>query len=97
MTQNETILALLRDRGPRGLTALEALTAGAGMRLAARISDLRAAGHLITTETVTTPNGARVARYRLTASSITGRLMWDEMREQVREWTEAEKREAWGK
>jgi len=97
MTQNETILALLRDRGPRGLTALEALTAGAGMRLAARISDLRAAGHLITTETVTTPNGARVARYRLTASSITGRLTWDEMREQVREWTEAEKREAWGK
>jgi hypothetical protein len=97
MTQTEAVLALLRSRGSEGLTALDALGIVGTMRLAARISDLRAAGHLITTETVTTPNGARVARYRLTASSITGRLTWDEMREQVREWTEAEKREAWGK
>ena len=97
MTQNETILALLRDRGPRGLTPMEALREAGTMRLAARISDLRAAGHLITTETVTTPNGARVARYvwHDPAECVPPKVAptWDEMRA----WTEAEKREAWGR
>jgi len=80
VTQNERTLELLRLRGPRGLTALEALEAGCGMRLAARIADLRAAGHIIDSETITTPNGARVARYVLRGERVT----WDEMRERLR-------------
>jgi hypothetical protein len=66
------------------------------MRLAARIADLRADGHLITTEMVATPNGARVARYvwHDPAECVPKRPpTWDEMRA----WTEAEKREAWGR
>lgn len=89
LTQTERILALLRERGAEGITPKEALAEVGTMRLAARIADLRAAGHLITTETITTPNGARVARYVLHAQRVT----WDEMRE----WAEAEKREAWGR
>ena len=66
MTQTESVLAVLRARGGEGLTALEALQLVGTMRLAARIADLKAQGHPITTELVTTPGGARVARYVLT-------------------------------
>ncbi len=63
MTQNEAVLALLRVRGDVGLTALEAFAAIGTMRLAARISDLRADGHDIRAEIVTVAAGTRVARY----------------------------------
>lgn len=38
------VLALLRDRGSRGVTQLDALEHVHTMRLAARVSELRAAG-----------------------------------------------------
>lgn len=41
--QTRTVLRLLRER--RSLSPLEALTLGAGFRLAARIAELRAAGY----------------------------------------------------
>lgn len=66
MPQTELVLRLLRNN-PEGITALDALHWGAGLRLAARISDLRSAGHDITTTIVKTPNGSRIARYRLAA------------------------------
>lgn len=52
MKQNEAVLALLRERGDGGITALEALHAVGTFRLAARIADLRAEGHDIRTEMV---------------------------------------------
>jgi len=79
-SQTERILALLRERGRLGLTPKEALAEVGTMRLAARIADLRAAGHLISTETFTTPNGARVARYVLYGDRVT----WDELRERLK-------------
>ena len=64
MTQNETILDDLRTYGNRGITAREALDYFGIFRLAARIAELRAKGHNITTEMV--QNGrVRYARYRL--------------------------------
>lgn len=65
MTDTEAVLALLRQRGPAGLTPLEALELVGTMRLAARIADLRAMGHDIETQTYTTKSRARVARYVL--------------------------------
>lgn len=62
MTQCEKILAMLWD-GP--ITALDALEHAGCMRLAARIADLRRAGHLITTDHVTTNTGKHIARYTL--------------------------------
>lgn len=47
------------------LTPLDALRHGGILRLSARILDLRRAGHLIITETLTLPNGKRVAQYHL--------------------------------
>ena len=64
MTQTETILEMLRNR-PEGITALDALHWAGSMRLAARISDLKAQGHRIETTTEKTEKGARIARYRL--------------------------------
>lgn len=81
MTQTERVLELLRARGDRGLTALEALESGAGMRLAARIADLKAAGNRIKVETITTKNGARVAKYVLEVPQK--RRTWDEMRDEM--------------
>jgi len=53
-SQRERILAELRRRrrsGEPGLTPLEALQRGLGMRLAARINELRLEGHdIITTK-----------------------------------------------
>lgn len=65
MTQTERVLELLRTNGPRGVTPLDALEIVGSFRLGARIFDLRAEGHLIDTETTTTPGGAKVARYIL--------------------------------
>lgn len=62
MSQNELILARLRD-GP--LTAIEALQGIGCLRLAARIDELRRQGHAIVAEKVRTPSGKYVARYRL--------------------------------
>jgi hypothetical protein len=61
MTQTEQILAELK-RGP--ITPLEALEKCGCLRLAARVSDLKAAGHTILTERVSA-NGKTYARYRL--------------------------------
>ncbi len=65
MTQNERLLELLRERGPAGVTPLLALDRVGSFRLAARVSDLKAAGHDIETRTVTVSGGARVACYVL--------------------------------
>ena len=58
------LLSVLRDR-PDGITSLEALHAGIGSRLAARVADLRAEGYAIDSELVRVEGGARVARYTL--------------------------------
>lgn len=60
-TQNGAILTWLQSGN--SLTALEALDRFGCNRLAARVADLRAAGHPITARQVTLPNGKRVARY----------------------------------
>lgn len=41
MTQTEAVIALLRARGPSGVTPLEALETVGSLRLAARISDAK--------------------------------------------------------
>lgn len=68
MTDNEAVLSYLIDH-PDGLTPLVALEECGTLRLAARIFDLRAAGHDIVSEMVEVKarNGkvARVKRYRL--------------------------------
>lgn len=67
MTDNDRVLALLRER-PEGVTPLDALREVGTMRLAARVYDLRHAGHDIADETVrveTRDGTARVKRYRL--------------------------------
>jgi len=61
---SESVLALLRAK-PAGITAMDALGAGCGDRLAARIGEVKAAGHRIADSWETTPNGARIKRYRL--------------------------------
>ncbi len=65
MSQRDRILDFLEYRGERGITALDALGEEGVLRLAARIADLRAAGHVIVTRPERTPNGARIARYVL--------------------------------
>ena len=61
------VLDLLRQRGPDGATALEALRAGAGDSLAQRVHELKAEGVQIAEAFETTPNGARVKRWFLAA------------------------------
>ena len=58
------VLELLRAH-PAGITAMDALHAGCGDRLASRIFEVKAAGHAIADTWETTPNGARIKRYRL--------------------------------
>jgi len=58
-------LAVLRQRGSRGLTPLDALELVGTQRLAARVFELEAEGYRIERTLETTPRGARVARYRL--------------------------------
>jgi hypothetical protein len=43
--QTRAVLALLRERGSRGVTPLDALEVVGSFRLAARVSELRAAGY----------------------------------------------------
>lgn len=69
MTKKDTtkVLDHLRDVGP--LTSLEALRRGFGSRLAARVHELRQAGHQITVDKVDVMRAdgteVRVARYTL--------------------------------
>jgi hypothetical protein len=65
VSQTDDVLALLRARGDAGVTALDALREVGSFRLAARIADLHAAGFDISSTIETTPNGKRIARYRL--------------------------------
>lgn len=62
MTQTQWILDALQ-RGP--LTPLDALNGCGCFRLAARIGDLRQAGHPIETTHLTLPNGKTIAQYHL--------------------------------
>lgn len=62
MTQEAWILSALK-RGP--VTAIEALNGCGCFRLAARINDLREAGHEIESKTMKLPNGKHVAQYQL--------------------------------
>lgn len=62
MSQTQQILDMLQ-RGP--VTAMDALQHCGSFRLAARIKDLRDAGHTIETETIELPNGKHVAQYYL--------------------------------
>jgi len=64
-SQKTQILALLRQRGGTGLTALEAMEEAGTMRLAAYVKFLRDDGYPVETEMITTPSGKHVARYRL--------------------------------
>lgn len=59
------VLELLRSRRHTGVTAYEALMEAGTFRLAARVLELRAAGHHIETRMVETHRGARIARYFL--------------------------------
>lgn len=69
--QRERVLLALRQRGHNGITLVDfsapAVCDGAKPipRLAARVRDLRVRGHVITTEMRETPDGARMALYRL--------------------------------
>jgi hypothetical protein len=74
MTQEDGVLALLQDRGSRGVTPLEALDLVGTFRLAAHIHRLRQAGWAITTHTMETPGGAHVARYVLESEPV--QLSW---------------------
>lgn len=63
MTQCQLLLAALK-RGER-LTTLDALNLYGVMALSQRMTDLRADGVPVESETVTLPSGKRVARYFL--------------------------------
>lgn len=74
MTQTERVLALLRERGERGLTPLEALDYVGSFRLGARIWELRQAlgqDEEIVTERARTVTGKSIARYVLRAKRAT--------------------------
>ena len=62
------VLALLRERGDRGLTPLDALDAVGSFRLGARIWELKADGYAIDTELVTTVGGKRTGDSALCAA-----------------------------
>lgn len=64
-SQADRLLALLRRVGERGITPLDALDLVGSNRLAARIHDLKVAGHRIRSERATMASGAVVARYVL--------------------------------
>ena len=65
MTQTQRIYRLLVSRGDIGVTALDALSEEGVFRLAARIWELRQAGHQIEDRKLRTSNGAHVSRYVL--------------------------------
>lgn len=58
------VLALMR-LNPEGITSLDALRDVGSFRLGARIWELKQEGFEIITETVETPTGKHIARYRL--------------------------------
>lgn len=60
-SQAKRILAYMKD-GHR-ITPIDALNLFGSFRLGARIADLRAQGHDIQSEFVTTPSGKRVKAY----------------------------------
>jgi hypothetical protein len=63
MNQSEQLLAYIKKNGT--VTPMEALIKLGIYRTAARVYDLRNAGHNIQTDIVETQSGARVARYWL--------------------------------
>ncbi len=63
MSQESRILDYLKSG--RLLTPIGALKLFGCFRLAARIAELRAAGHLIATNTIKTRSGKRIAAYVL--------------------------------
>jgi len=62
-SQSDRILEALLDG--KKLTALDALEMFGCYRLAARIADIRARGYEVMTSYRVTPNGARIAVYRM--------------------------------
>jgi hypothetical protein len=74
MTQTDRILAHLQAH--QSITPIEALELYGCFRLAARISDLREAGHQIETETVRGPNGKHWARYHLVTQPVQMAVGW---------------------
>ena len=62
MSQNEAVLQWLK-REP--ITPIQALAHLRVMRLAARIRDLKDAGHQIHAQIIESPNGKHFARYEL--------------------------------
>ena len=65
MKNSTKIVLALLHLNPDGITSLDAWKMGGGSRLSGRILELRQAGYPIETEWVTTPNRARIARYKL--------------------------------
>jgi hypothetical protein len=65
LTDNQAVLRLLRIRGKQGVTPLLALQEVGTFRLGARIFDLRAEGHKIERQWLTTSGNSRVAKYIL--------------------------------
>ena len=63
-SQSQWILAKLNEG--HAVTAIDALEGCGCFRLAARINDLRTAGHNIQTRTRQLPNGKSIASYHLT-------------------------------
>ena len=63
MAQHDEILSYIQYRG--AITPFEAMELCGSMRLAARINELRRAGHNIHAEMVTAPSGRRFARYTI--------------------------------
>lgn len=80
--QSRAVLDLLRRHPQSGVTQQQAIAVLSCYRLAARVSDLRADGYAIRSETVT-QGGVRFARYvleeapeQLVAGWDDGRLTW---------------------
>ena len=71
-TQSAKVLYHLQNYGP--LTAIEALELFACFRLAARINDLKEAGHDIQMEMKTLKNGKKIAVYSLPKIQKQGEL-----------------------
>lgn len=88
----ESVFELLSAH-PAGITAMDALGAGCGDRLAARILEVKAAGHVIDWTWETTPNGARIKRYRLVPPRPVPTLG---VQESFADWSESEMAFAWG-
>jgi len=71
-SQSAKVLYHLQNYGP--LTAIEALELFACFRLAARINDLKEAGHDIQTEMKRQKNGKKIAVYSIPKTEKQGEL-----------------------